>query len=72
MKYTNMLVGENSLDIDDCKLEIIRTYDAKQDVTTKELLISYKTIFINTYNVQLYDISAPLNKRATLYIHESF
>ena len=38
----------------------------------KELVVSYKSIFINTYNVLVYDLSLAADKRATLYIHESF
>ena len=35
-------------------------------------MIAYKTIYINTYNVVVQDISGPPENRSTLYIHESF
>ena len=36
------------------------------------MIITYKTIHINTYNVVVQDITGPYEKRTTLYIHESF
>jgi hypothetical protein len=72
LNYTNMTLCETSLEIEDAKLEIMRTFDEVEKVYSKELVITYKTIFINTYNVQIYDLSAPIDKQATLYIHESF
>jgi hypothetical protein len=66
------MIQETFLNIDDVKLEIIRQYDDATKCFNKELIMTYKTIFINTYNVHVFDLSAPENKRTTLYIHESF
>ena len=38
----------------------------------KELIISYKTININTYNVTVMDIHDKTNNQVTLFRHESF
>ena len=56
---------KNKLDIADANLFIIKTKDSPY----RELVISYKTIYINTYNVKVVDIS---NREATLFRHESF
>jgi len=45
--------------------------DAGTGKSYKELVVSYKTIYINTYNVTVMDISADINE-ATLFRHESF
>ena len=60
------------LDIDDAGLSILRAYDPIKKTYTKELVISYKIIFINIYNVWVFDMSGPPSERSTLYIHESF
>ena len=44
---------KNKLDIGDCKLFVMRSKVNK----LKELIISYKTIYINTFNVVIMDIS---------------
>jgi len=38
----------------------------------KELICSYKTIYINLYNLDVFDLSGEEDKRATLVRHESF
>ena len=52
---------KNKLDIGDCKLFVMRSrakVDGSEDVNQlKELVISYKTIYINTYNIVIMDIS---------------
>lgn len=39
-------------------MEIIRSYDPILDVYNKELVMAYKTIYINTFNVWVYDLSS--------------
>jgi len=49
---------KNKLDIGDCKLFVMRSQIGKDKKTQlKELVISYKTIYINTYNIVIMDIS---------------
>ena len=38
----------------------------------KELVCGYKTIYINVYNLDVFDLSGDEDKRATLLRHESF
>jgi hypothetical protein len=57
---------KNKLDIADADLFIIKTKGSNY----RELVVSYKTIYINTYNVKVVDISS--TKEATLFRHESF
>lgn len=44
---------KNKLDISDANVWVLRNKQKKY----KELIVSYKTIFINTYNVKIIDIS---------------
>lgn len=60
------------LNIDEVKLEIIRSYDPVKKHYNKELVIGFKTIYINTYTVWAYDLSSSLDERSFLYIHERF
>ena len=48
MKY------QNKLDIGNADIAIIRDQERRY----KELIISYKTIYMNTYTVQVFDISS--------------
>ena len=64
--FNFFLKYKNKLDISNAHLTIVRNNDKK----FKELVVSYKTIFINTYNVRVIDISSP--KPWLLYTHESF
>ena len=52
-KHNFILKWKNKLDIADGDINIVRN----QKKRFKELVISYKTIFINTYNVVVFDIS---------------
>ena len=62
-----MMKWKNKLDIADADLFIVRQQGLR------ELVISYKIIYINTYNVQLIDISNPEGRvEATLFRHEAF
>lgn len=57
---------KNKLDIGDANVSVLRDNKNKY----KELVISYKTIYINTYNVHIMDITQ--EGQPTLYKHESF
>jgi len=60
----------HKLDIGDVNMQILREKDNKDGF--KELLIGYKTIYINTYNLVVMDLAGDEDKRATLFRHESF
>lgn len=60
----------HKLDIGDVNMQILR--DNTKNGGYKELLIGYKTIYINTYNLVVIDLSGDEAKRATLFRHESF
>ena len=57
---------KNKLDIADADVNIVR--NTKKQF--KELVVSFKTIYMNTYNVQVIDISTDTEK--LLFRHESF
>ena len=67
---------ENKLDIGNACLQVMQN----RQRGFKELLISYKTIYINTYNVIIFDLSKSTKTQyygtnevnATLFCHESF
>ena len=63
---------KNKLDIGDTNINVLR--DPANRV--KELVISYKTIYINTYNVMVIDISSsnqdPAVEKSVVFRHESF
>ena len=67
-----MTMFKSRLEIDNANIYIIRGQDEYTKSYFKELVIAYKTIYINTYNVYVSDISGPKENRATLYVHESF
>ena len=52
-KFNFLMKWKNKLDISDANVWVLRN---KQKMY-KELIVSYKTIFINTYNVKIIDIS---------------
>ena len=57
---------KNKLDISNANLTIVRN----KEKNFKELIVSYKTIHINTYNVRVIDISS--KEPWLLYTHEGF
>lgn len=57
---------KNKLDIGDCSIKVMRDHS----FGFKELVISYKTIYINTYNVHVLDITQ--EGQPTIFRHESF
>ena len=61
-----ILKWKNKLDISDADVAIVRNTKKKY----KELVVSFKTIYMNTYNVQVIDISSDEEKM--LFRHESF
>ena len=65
--HSFILRWKNKLDIADADVCIIRNHKTKY----KELVVSFKTIFINTFNVFVIDISNTENQR-TLFRHECF
>jgi len=58
---------KNKLDIGDANIYVMRN----QEKGLKEIIISFKTIFINTYNVICMDIS-PKADLSLIFRHESF
>jgi hypothetical protein len=58
------------LDIGDATIVIQRGLDSQGEY--KELVIGYKTININTYNIYVQDLSGSNQNRSTLARHESF
>ena len=50
-KFTDLTMWRHRLDIDNCNLFILRGHDPVTGKFYKELIISYKTILINTFNV---------------------
>lgn len=67
-----MTKWKNKLDLGDASLNVIRHYNRDKSQMYKELVIAYKTIYINTYNVTVMDISNPNVEQTTLFRHESF
>ena len=63
---------KNKLDIGDANIFVLRHSNKDKSQHYKELVISYKTIYINTYNVTVMDISSKDNSQTTLFRHESF
>ena len=59
---------KNKLDIGDADIYILRSKKNR----LKEIVISYKTIYINTFNVLVMDISARSTEKSIIFKHESF
>ena len=62
-----LIKWKNKLDIGDTNIFVLRN----KEKGIKEITISYKTIFINTYNVVVMDISKEQDK-SIIFRHESF
>lgn len=69
-KVERMTMWKHNLDIDNANMFISRGNNEKQKY--KELVIGYKTIYINTYTVAVKDLSDQKNEGSVLYKHESF
>jgi len=65
-EFKFVLKWKNKLDIADADVNITRNHKKK----FKELVISFKTIYMNTFNVQVIDISTDVEKM--MFRHESF
>ena len=65
-----LIKWKNKLDIGDPNMCILRGQG--KNTKLKELIISYKSIFINTYNVVVMDISYDDNSPSMIFHHESF
>jgi hypothetical protein len=65
--------GNNGLDIDSVSLTIIQGVDEKSKRNYKEIIIGYKTIYINTFCVEINDITClEHDETITSLNHESF
>lgn len=64
---------KNKLDLGNANLFVMR-HKGRGDHRYKELIVSYKTIYINTYNVMVMDISSTggTSLQTTIFRHESF
>lgn len=62
-----LIKWKNKLDIGDPNIYVLRN----KEKGIKELIVSYKTIFINTYNVIVMDISVN-DEQTMIFRHESF
>ena len=65
----NLTMWKHNLDIDDANMFISKGLNEKKPY--RELIIGYKTIFINTYTIVCKDLSDD-TKAAVLYKHEAF
>ena len=63
--YQFILKWKNRLDIDDVTISLIN------NPSQSEMIISYKSIYINTQNVIVADISK-INQQNLVFSHESF
>ena len=52
-KYKFLLKIKNKLDVGDANLQVLRNKEKEY----KELIVSYKTIYLNNYNVTSIDLS---------------
>ena len=64
--YQFLIKWTNKLDIGDPNLYILKN----EEKGHKELIVSYKSIFINTYNVMCLDISI-MDEQLMIFRHES-
>ena len=63
----------NKLEINDGNISVMRTMNQgpNKDRNYKELVLSFKTIYMNAYNITVLDISEKNNSK-TVFRHESF
>ena len=64
--YRYLIQHKNKLDIGDANVAINH-----RNKNSRELVVAYKTIFINTYTIIVLDITSE-NSKTMLYRHESF
>ena len=65
-KHEFFIKWKNKLDIDDTSIAVTRSPDNK----FKELIVTYKSIYLNTYTTYVLDISQA--DHWTMFRHESF
>jgi hypothetical protein len=65
-----LIKWKNKLDIGDSNIFVLRS-SGHRGQNIKEIIISYKTIFINTYNIVVMDISSVADQNL-IFRHESF
>ena len=72
--YKYLTMWRHQLDIDDANMSISRGSDSRsgEDGAFKELIISYKTIYINTFTVVIKDLSDNSDNIGILAKHEAF
>ena len=75
-KGDNFLIKwSNKLNFANTSLNILRSRVKDQQgnyVEHKELIVSYKKIFVNTYDVMVMDISVETDEPHLLFRHESY
>jgi len=69
LKLQNLTMWKHNLDIDDANMFIATGINDKKPY--RELIVGYKTIFINTYTIVCKDLSDSA-AAAVLYKHEAF
>lgn len=69
-----VIIQRNNLSIDDVSLRIMSGEDHVMHTKYKELVIGFKTIYLNTYQVIVTDLSgcASTKDNSTLYRYETF
>lgn len=74
--YTFLIKWKNKLNIGDINIHILKNLNPETNEQTKEVVISFKTININTYNLLVMDISNDTvnktEKKTIIFRHESF
>ena len=70
-QYKFLSSFNTSLDIGDVTVRILRGRDPTIG-NFKELVVGYKTIFMNTYTVHVEDLSGAPNQRSCLFRHLHF
>jgi len=68
METTYLLSWSNKLDIGDCDLHLMEEKDPKKGLLERSIVVSFKSIGINTFNV----LVISLESRLIRYWHESF
>jgi hypothetical protein len=70
-KYKFITMWRHLLEVGDANMSISKGMDS-HGVWYKELIVGYKTIFINTYNIVVIDLAKDGEKMGTLQRFESF
>jgi hypothetical protein len=70
-KFEFLTSWKQNLDIENVNMNISRGVE-KNGCPYRELVISYKTIFINTYTVVTQNLCGPIDEQRVVSQHESF